>query len=462
MYELADTIVAVSSPAPQQRAIVRLSGPEALNICDAVFKPALSQKTAVTSGLLKIDDQLTLDCKLYLFIAPHSYTGQTVAEFHFDASDAIVEEFIATLSKLKVRIASPGEFTWRSFMNGKIDLAQAEAVNEIILCSNNLQLRAAEKLLAGRLGQQTEQIETQLLDALSLIEASLDFSTEDIGYFDSRQVTEKLTDAKQKLHQLFDAGISCQSFVDLPSVGIAGAPNAGKSRLLNNLLGQKRSIVSSEHKTTRDVLTGVLILEHCQTVLFDCAGLITNPDNILDQLAQAAAIEALGNCSLVLFCVDIAKTDYLEDRAIRKLIPPQHIITLATKADLVPKSQLQPRLHELNSLFGAEFLPISSKKKLGLSELKDQIDKQILKLTTPAKAQTAEPISHIALTQRHKQAVTEALQNTSEAIKKLDSGNEEVAAMLLRSAVQAISGIEQESVDERILQAIFSRFCVGK
>jgi len=250
-------------------------------------------------------------------------------------------------------------------------------------------------------------------------------------------------------------------------VGIAGAPNAGKSSLLNKLLGKARSIVSHKRKTTRDVLTGLLTLAHCKCVLFDCAGLTAEPNNILDELAQQAAIEALRNSSVVVFCVDISKPYWSEDTAIRKLTGPEVLIPAATKSDLLSEEVLARRLAELNKLFAAEFLPISVETGTGIGLLRDTIDRKILDTRYSILDTQVSSVEHqamgVALTTRHRQAVTEAIENVSESINELKAGNDEVTAMMLRAAYQGISDIESAGrIEDEILERIFSHFCIGK
>jgi len=214
------------------------------------------------------------------------------------------------------------------------------------------------------------------MDCLSLIEAGLDFSQEDIEFMTRPDAIERLDEIRSKLEELLSGSITYESMIDLPAVGIAGAPNSGKSSLLNRLLGKKRSIVSDQHKTTRDVLTGLLTLRHCRCVLFDCAGLVESPKNILDELAQQAATEALRNSSVVVFCVDISKTDYSEDTVIRQLIEPKVLIPVATKSDLLEKNVLAKRLSELKESFAADFLTTSAKTGKGTALLREKIDKE--------------------------------------------------------------------------------------
>jgi tRNA modification GTPase len=413
----------------------------------------------VLSTSIAIDDELQIDALLYVFPAPHSYTGDEVVEIHAYTNPAVTEALIGNLLERRLRAAQPGEFTARAYLNGKLDLAQAEAVNEIIVSSNEYQLAAAEKLLEGRLGQTTARLREGLMELLSLIEAGLDFSEEDIEFIARPEAIKRLIAVKGELSELLSDSIGLESLVDLPAVGIAGAPNAGKSSLLNALLGRERSIVSPQRKTTRDVLTGVCTLAHCRCVLFDCAGLLMQPEGILDELAQQAAIEALRNSTVVIFCVDASKTDWSQDAAIRTLIEPKVLLPAATKCDLVPQQILAERLVALNKLFGADFLPISAKTGAEMDPLREAIDGKLTERFDVPRA------SALALTARHKQMVTEAMAHVGEAADELKAGNDEVAAMMLRAAYQGLSDIEQPAaahIDEQILGQIFNRFCIGK
>jgi tRNA modification GTPase len=406
-----------------------------------------------------MEDELTIDAQLYLFPAPNSYTGEDVAEIHTYTNSVVTEALVGGLLDKGLRMAGPGEFTARAYLNGKLDLVQAEAVNEIIVSSNEFQLAAAEKLLDGRLGEMTSKLRADLMDLLSLIEAGLDFSGEDIEFITRDEATKRLVIIKEQLDQLLSGSIRYESVIDLPTVGIAGAPNAGKSSLLNNLLVKERSIVSRRHKTTRDVLTGICILPHCRCVLFDCAGLLTEAEDILDELAQQAAIEALRNSNIVIFCADISKNDWTEDIAILDLIEPKILVPVATKCDLIPDQYLPERLAALNESFGTDFLPASAQSGSGIERLRQTIDGKLTeKFNIP---QTG----GVALTTRHRKAVTEAIEQINESIDELNAGNDEVAVMILRTAYQAVSDIEQPGashIDEQILGHIFSRFCIGK
>ena len=460
MYNVNDTIVAVSSPAKETRVIVRVTGPEAFRACEEIFVPNTAsdihdRKKKIAAGNLKIDDELEVPAFLYRFPSPHSYTGDDVAEMHIFTNPSITDTILEKLLNLGLRPAEPGEFTARAYLNGKMDLAQAEAVNEIIVSSNELQLLAAENLLAGRLSQTTEEIRTSIMNCMSRLEAGLDFSGEDIEFISQKEAIEKLKEIKNRLEELLAGSIRYETLMDLPSVGITGAPNAGKSTLVNKLLGSERSIVSHKRKTTRDVLTGLLKLEHSDCVLFDCAGLISEPENILDELAQQRATEALRNSAVTIFCVDISKTDWTEDCEIRELIDSRNVLPVASKCDLILEKDLVPMLEKLNQFFGTKFFPISAKTGQGIKSLLKNVDS----FFSSKKAISEMPL---ALVSRHKKAVTESITNVNEAIDELKSGNDEVCTMMLRAAYKEISQIKQQNIDDLILDQIFSRFCIGK
>ncbi|MGD1042582.1 MAG: GTPase, partial [Sedimentisphaerales bacterium] len=292
----------------------------------------------------------------------------------------------------------------------------------------------------------------------------LDFSTEDIAHANKADIIAKLDETRSRLNDLLADSIRSESTLDLPAVGITGTPNVGKSTLLNKLLGRQRSIVSHQRKTTRDVLTGEFELPGCRCVLFDCAGLTTHADTersdgpasetILDELTQQAAVEAIRNAMAVVFCVDIAKDDWAEDLAIRRLINPTHMVTIATKTDLLSEKDIAERLSKLKSLFGCDFLPVSAHANIGIDKLKAEITTRLITTISGHNA--------VALTTRHRQALNNAIHDIIQAEKEIKAGSEELAAMMLRTAYNQLSNIEQHNIDEQVLDRIFSRFCIGK
>lgn len=470
MYDINDTIVAVSSPTSDRAVIIRITGPQTVELCREFFKSTTEiHQAGIYTGKVFVDAELDIAADLYLFTAGHSYTGQSLSEIHLYTNSSVTGKIIENFIGFGLRTAGPGEFTARAYLNGKIDLTQAEAVNEIIGSSNRYQLAAAEKLLAGSLKKETVKICSEIMNCLSLIEAGLDFSGQDGEFISNEQTIRKIGKISSALEQLLAGSINYESIIDLPAAGIAGVPNSGKSTLLNKLLDEKRSIVSEKRKTTRDVLTGIIELEHYKCVLFDCAGLVINADTLLDRLAQKAAVEALQKAEVVIFCVDAAKPSWDEDVAIRKLINPACCIALATKSDLVAEDLLSQRLVELSELFDSSFSVVSAKTGKGMKILLEKIDEKITG-STERFARSPEthpnpidaPGKSVAVTARHRQAVTEALENTNQAVIQLKEENNEIAALMLRSAFGLLSNIRQHNIDETILKNIFSHFCIGK
>jgi tRNA modification GTPase len=470
VYNSNDTIVAVSSPGSNHRVIVRITGPETIQTLNRILASTITAEAGITRCNVSVTANINLDAVIYLFREPNSYTGDDLAEIHLWANQAITETLMEKLLSLGTRTASAGEFTARAYLNNKIDLAQAEAVNEVITASNTFQLAAAENLLAGRLGHLSKSIRESILDLLSRLEADLDFSAEDIAPANKADIIAKLNETASRLNDLLADSIRSESTLDLPAVGIAGVPNAGKSTLLNKLLGRHRSIVSHQRKTTRDVLTGEFELPGCRCVLFDCAGLLApsnvegspHAETVIDELAQQAAIEAIRNAMVVVFCVDISKSDWAEDIAIRRLINQVHLIAIATKTDLLSEKVTAERLSKLKSLFGCEFLPVSAHSNAGVDKLKTEIAERIITATSGHGKSASADKYGIALTTRHRQALNNAINDIVQAEKEIKAGSEELAAMMLRTAYNQLSDIEQHNIDEQILDRIFSRFCIGK
>ena len=461
MYEIGDTIAAVSSPTGNDRTILRLTGPMAFAAVEAVIETSIAiNKRAVYPAKITIDNDLAIEAFVYKFIAPKSYTGENLVEIHFDSNESLTSLIIGKFFAEGLRLAKGGEFTARAYLNGKLDLAQAEAVGEIIASSNRLQLGAAEKLLAGNLGKIVNEVSCQLLDLLSLIEAGLDFATEQIDFIESYQAIDRLNSILDKLDDVAGGSISCEVLMDLPSVAVAGCPNAGKSTLANCLIGSERNIVSPIRKTTRDVIAQQISFDHCNAVLFDCAGLICQAVDVIDRLSQNAAIGVLNKADVVLFCVDLSKEDVTEDLAVKKMIGNDKIFGLATKCDLIDKPMLTKKLERLTEKFGFEFIAISSQNYDGIEKLKEAIDQQLINLTAIAFSQQTDGV--IAITARHRQAVDDARDSVTEVIEQIELGNQEVAAMMIRAAFMAISTIGRDNVDEKVLDKIFSQFCIGK
>jgi tRNA modification GTPase len=457
-YNINDTIIAVSSgAAPSVKKIVRVSGDKTLDILKSFASLNFQNQRAIIPVLIDVNG-FELNCCIYLFCSPNSYTGEDLAEIHLLACGEAFEAVFSKLLSLGCRNAEPGEFTYRAYINGKMDLSCAEAVAQVIQSSNQYQLSAAQRLFGGSIEKKISQIRTETLNLLSLIEAGLDFSTDDIEIISSEKAIEAAEKVKDSLKELLDGSITFEQITGAPSVVIAGAANAGKSSLVNAIVGAGRSIVSDQSGTTRDVLEHWLKLEKCDCVLFDCAGLVVKPADILQALANEAALKAINDAAVIIFCADITKKDYSVDLQILKQLKKKPAIYIMTKGDLLSAAGTAEKIKTLKDIFAADFIITSSKTSAGLNELKKLIEQNIIMQTSGI----AEAAEKTALTERHRKAVTEAIKNIENASDELKKSNEEIAAFTLRSALQDLAGFESQHLDEKILETIFSRFCIGK
>ncbi|OHB58830.1 MAG: hypothetical protein A2173_03920 [Planctomycetes bacterium RBG_13_44_8b] len=459
MYNINDTIVALSSGSGvSTKKIVRISGEKSFNALKSLSlhdTPAKQRK--IVSIRLNVTENFAAEASAYLFPSPASYTGEDLVEIHLFACDEFVKHIFSNLFSLGCRLAEPGEFTYRAYVNGKMDLSQAEAVAQLIQSSNQYQLCAAQRLLGGSLEQKICQVRQGTLELLSLTEAALDFSTEEI-----ETGTEKAIETAKKIHtdldELLAGSITFEQIMDAPSVIITGSANAGKSSLANALIGAKRSIISEHTGATRDVLEHWLKLDGCDCVLFDCAGLSAEPADMITALANAAAVKAINDAAVIIFCADITKQDYSTDLEVLKRLNKKPAIYTATKYDLLNANDSLEKLKLLKKAFGCDFVITSSKNLIGLEKLKAIIRQNIIS----QKSGQTEAADKTALTERHRAMVTEAVKNVQLARQELIKNSEETAAMFLRSALQNLSGFEAEHIDEAILERIFSRFCIGK
>ena len=453
MYDLTDTICAISSGKGQGlRHIVRLSGSlvdESLKVSgvDANPRAGVSQCKINIPGF-----EEAFNAMLYYFPQGRSYSGEIIAELHLYSPLCVAELLIERLCCVDgVRMAGPGEFTFRAFMNGKISLAQSEAVAQIVAGSNALQVEAAQRLLKGRLTGKINELKAEIIELLSLFEAGMDFADEEIIFISPEQAAERVEKIAGGLKELIESNLKYERMIGLPSVAMAGVPNAGKSSLTNAILGSQRSIVSATKATTRDILTDLLTLEGQNCVLSDCAGILDQSfADEIDKIAQKAALEYISHADLVLFCVEAGKPDLTEEKIIFSKLKGKNIIAICTKTDKVSDAG------RYGAIFGVEFIDVSIRCDESIARLKAEISSNIASL-----GNTGEQI--LAVNKRHYDSVSLCLEDVYKAADLFRIGDEELAALMLREAYTNISDIdEQKNIDEKILDTIFSSFCIGK
>ncbi len=451
-YQPGETIAAVATPPGEGGvAIIRISGKDALDVAEKIYSGPIRSYPSHKAHFGKILDTAgsVVDEVLILpMLAPRSYTGEDTVEIHCHGGSLITHRVLETVFQAGARPAQPGEFTFKAFINGKLDLAQAEAVQELIGAKNELALDMAEQQLQGRLSQQIAAFQHGLIDIAAILEAWVDFPEEDLEFASMEEVIEALSLLKDKMEKLCNTFHEGKILHHGLSLCLAGLPNVGKSSLMNALLGKDRAIVTEVPGTTRDLLEDDLRLGKLHFRLIDTAG-IRNTDEIIEKEGIRRSKEAMHRADLILLVMDISKDLCDQSRSLLDSAPPEKTILIWNKADLFDQ-------HPLIEQFPHQ-ATISAKHLTGLDELRAQIDRVIWHKGPPAK-------DEIVITKaRHKEALGSAVHSLQALINGLKTGiSPEFVASDMRHTLNELGTIIGTNISEDILSAIFSKFCIGK
>ena len=480
-----------TSPGQGAVAIVRISGPEAVDVLDKVFRPfkdkgpraAEFRPREMHYGRIifpespghSTDNAETLidEVMAVIFRAPHSYTGEDSAEIYCHGSQYIVSEILRALLAAGAVMAAAGEFTKRAFLNGRMDLAQAEAVADLIASENRAAHDIALKQMRGGYSSELQEMRSQMVDIVSLMELELDFSEEDVEFADRSQVLALLDRVSEHISRLVDSFALGNAIKNGIPTAIVGAVNTGKSTLLNALLGEERAIVSDIAGTTRDTIEDTVNIAGTTFRFIDTAGIRDTAETI-EAIGINRTYSTIERASVILLMLDATRPGTFEEsfEAIASRlnhVPSTHsginertLLMLLNKADLLSEPEIPVMLTSAEDLARRKglsptrTLAISARHRLGLPEI-------IAALAATAAAHTTDTSATLVTNLRHYQALQKALEALTRAREALLAGvSTEFVTQDIREALHHIGEICGEVTSEEVLGTVFSRFCIGK
>ncbi|MBS9766647.1 MAG: tRNA uridine-5-carboxymethylaminomethyl(34) synthesis GTPase MnmE [Flavobacteriaceae bacterium] len=469
-----DTIIALATPnGVGAISVIRLSGNDAITIAERFFKSVsgkrLSEQKTHTihlghlvlpltpsegRGTERVIDEVLVS----VFKNPNSYTGENVVEISCHGSVFIQQEILQLFLKNGCRMADNGEFTMRAFLNGKMDLSQAEAVADVIVSNSEASHQMAIQQMRGGISNELKNLRQQLLDFASLIELELDFSGEDVEFADRSKFTELVTKIKFVLKRLIDSFAFGNAMKNGIPVAIIGEPNVGKSTLLNALLNEERAIVSDIAGTTRDTIEDELIIDGVAFRFIDTAG-IRETDDVVENIGIQKAYEKADKAQLVIYLVENSevKSLKLKVKSIKERFKNKRLLVLINKIDKLSEKELTTLQNSELKTLNSELILLSAKNKTGIDTLKNE-------LTSLVNKGALSNNETIVTNSRHFEALNNALESISAVQNGIDLGiSSDLFAIDIRECLRHLGNITGEyDVDKDILGNIFSNFCIGK
>ncbi len=457
-----DTICAISTP-PGEGAIgmVRISGQDAIRIAQQVFrkKPSGSLEHLPSHTIhygLVVDpatEEVLDEALLSILRRPRTYTREDMVEMTCHGSPLLLTQVVALLLKSGARLADPGEFTKRAFLNGRIDLTQAEAVMDMIQSKTHASLKVALGQLQGGLGKEIKAVQDQLLSMLTPIEANIDFSEEDLQVISLEDAEKNLVEVFTLTRKLLEGWEGGRILREGVAMAIVGRPNVGKSSLLNALLQQERAIVTATPGTTRDVLEEWANIRGIAVKLMDTAGLRKTHDSV-EQEGVRRAKEAVERSHLVLLVMDASQPLQDEDHALMDFVEKKKGILVLNKGDVSQRIQEEKIKKRLP---GTSLVKISATKRMGLEHLQDVIRDEVFHGSVVIGE------TPLVVSSRHRAAIEKAHEAVGRAISAIHGGmSSEFLALEIRTAMNHLGEVIGTTTTDDLLDRIFSQFCIGK
>lgn len=472
MNYINDTICALATPQGSGAiGIVRISGSGSIEIIDKFFSASNGRKMNETEsnkmvfGTFSSNGKLLDECMVAVFRAPHSYTGENSAEIYCHGSSYILGEVLKALLAGGARMAEPGEFSKRAFLNGKMDLAQAEAVADLIASETEAAHNVAMQQMRGSFSNELKEMREQLLHLVSLMELELDFSEEDVEFADRsdlKSLVAKVLNKVSALAESFSLGNVIKNGVP---VAIIGATNTGKSTLLNTLLGEEKAIVSNIHGTTRDVVEDTINLNGITFRFTDTAGIRETKETI-EMIGIERTYMKLKQASIIIMVLDASRQEFFDDSLVnlasRMNAGKQRLIIALNKSDMFGEGAIDVMVEQIKRLSSdlglspIAVLPISAKNGVGIDELKSL-------LVSTQSSRTVDQNTTLVTNLRHYEALLDAQRALDRVEDGLNAGTPtDLVSQDIREALYHLGSIVGEIDTDEILGNIFSKFCIGK
>ena len=467
MIRSGETICAPATGSGGAITVIRISGSESFNICEKIFFPAdksikLSDHKGFTVvyGDIRSGEEIIDDVLVSIFRAPHSYTGENSAEISAHASPYIQRKILELLIQYGATPAHPGEFTQRAFMNGKMDLSQAEAVADIIASTTRSAHRVALNQMRGGFSAEIGKLRSELLNFASLIELELDFGEEDVEFADRKELKVIVSSVKSLAESLAGSFLLGNVIKNGIPVAIIGKPNSGKSTLLNALLKEDKAIVSEIPGTTRDTIEDTIVIDGIEFRFIDTAGLRETTD-IVEMMGIKKTHEKIGQASVIMLIDEVTDdADSINERAnaIRKLIldSGKKLLILINKVDLSVPHRVEALGKNIRLEGSDALLFISARENYGLDQVRAELGKVVEKEKLNSDDVMITNIRHY-----------EALLRVSESLSRIEAGldsniPEDLIAIDIRHAIHYLGEITGEITTDELLGNIFRNFCIGK